>query len=407
MVENFAAAKYKDISAGVLIKGDGTTAYIARPLSKKDWVQDGPFRVKDLEAISGDTSALRQNFLDRYSRKAAFYSLFSRNEAYNNGADPEIFAVDKDGKLLTADRWLPPAKPKWNGNTIVYRDGVAGEIAATPGTCIALFVDELQRGLYRLHRAIQRTSKGGHLTLTNVYAFTKKELAALPPAVAQLGCAPTLNAYGPPLRLPDGLKVPIRSAGGHIHMGVTGMTPARARGIVQGLDLTLGVASVSLAEGIDDPRRRQFYGQAGEYRLPRHGVEYRVLSNFWLCHPAIAHLVLELARSCYRHSTTGLAQFLSGDITEARRIINESDVAGARKYIKKHKPLFETIVGYSLPQAANRDRAQDKALEVLSRGICSVVKDPENITAHWALDTNDWEYHSGNENATWGSFLSR
>jgi len=28
--------------------------------------------------------------------------------------------------------------------------------------------------------------------------------------------------------------------------------------------------------------RRRYYGLPGEYRLPKHGLEYRTLSNFWL-----------------------------------------------------------------------------------------------------------------------------
>ena len=45
------------------------------------------------------------------------------------------------------------------------------------------------------------------------------------------------------------------------------------------MDLFLGLQSVVLDS---DERRKELYGKAGAHRIKKYGVEYRVLSNFWI-----------------------------------------------------------------------------------------------------------------------------
>jgi hypothetical protein len=66
--------------------------------------------------------------------------------------------------------------------------------------------------------------------------------------------------------------VPFRTTGGHIHFGIGKRDDETVSRMVKALDAIIGVACVSLFDGIDDPRRRRMYGLAGEYRLPEYGV---------------------------------------------------------------------------------------------------------------------------------------
>lgn len=42
--------------------------------------------------------------------------------------------------------------------------------------------------------------------------------------------------------------------------------------------------------------RRKLYGKAGEYRLPKHGLEYRTLSNYWLTAYPLMSFAFGMAR---------------------------------------------------------------------------------------------------------------
>lgn len=66
---------------------------------------------------------------------------------------------------------------------------------------------------------------------------------------------------------------------GHIHIGYNDPNIDTNMRIIQVLDLFLGVPSVILDK---DTLRRELYGKAGEFRHKYYGVEYRVLSNFWI-----------------------------------------------------------------------------------------------------------------------------
>lgn len=76
-----------------------------------------------------------------------------------------------------------------------------------------------------------------------------------------------------------------RVAGGHIHIGMEGMTYTMALDIIRAMDIFLSVPLV-LLEPLSE--RKKMYGKAGAFRFKtiQDGkigiVEYRTPSNFWL-----------------------------------------------------------------------------------------------------------------------------
>src|ERR1019366_5440055 len=97
--------------------------------------------------------------------------------------------------------------------------------------------------------------------------------------------------------------------------------------MVKAMDAIAGVACVALFAKYDNPIRRQYYGLPGEYRLPKHGLEYRALSNAWLIHPLIMNLVIDFARKAAIMGKEGLFSKWKATEQETIDCITNCDVA--------------------------------------------------------------------------------
>lgn len=65
----------------------------------------------------------------------------------------------------------------------------------------------------------------------------------------------------------------------HIHIGYANPNIDKSLMILKYIDMFVGVPSVIYDK---DTERRKLYGKAGCFRLQSWGVEYRVLSSYWL-----------------------------------------------------------------------------------------------------------------------------
>lgn len=309
------------------------------------------------------------------------------------GADPEIFTVTKENQLLPAWEFLPPK----GHNVDTFWDGFQAEFTTPTETCLAWFLDHIRAGLVRVHKAAK--AKGGQLALTDVIEVPADILANAAEEHVRFGCDPSKNAYHDAAQLDaKPRELEIRFAGGHMHFGDTAIkTEEHAIPVVKALDAIWGVISVSLFEGLECPLRRVYYGRAGEYRLPPHGLEYRVPSNAWLCHPAIAQLSWTLARQAFY---IGINNMLSGvwnaDETEVRRVINDLDVEGARKILKANRVTLNALLrGYfnenhgrmdTTLYHATKQFAINHALAVILKGAATVLAEPKNLVRNWMLE---------------------
>lgn len=94
------------------------------------------------------------------------------------------------------------------------------------------------------------------------------------------GCDPDMNAWAlGQNEPPDGNSTNLRTAGGHIHVGLAHLDKSQVFHSVRMMDYFLGIPSVLLD---NDKRRRELYGKAGSFRFKPYGFEYRTLSNFWI-----------------------------------------------------------------------------------------------------------------------------
>lgn len=221
------------------------------------------------------------------------------------GCDPELFLATKSGSIIGAERVIPEnglfGRPY--GTADVVLDGVQVELNPSPSFCRQTLAGNISASMRALRTALQ--SKGDiHATFRQVVEVDPKELDTLSDKAKILGCQPSLNIYDTHATIGvDPATYTKRSAGGHIHLGLTSQIPGignkmmkeRER-LVPLLDIFVGNTCVLMDRDPGNVERRQVYGRAGEHRLPKHGLEYRTLSNFWLKSYALMSGVMALSR---------------------------------------------------------------------------------------------------------------
>lgn len=358
----------------------------------KDWndkiINFKPFRYRSYRKVSG-IRLLR-------NRRTPIESRLSPTL----GADPEIFVKDKDGNVMPAWTFLPAKRI--NGR--YFWDGWQAEFRTqSTGTCLAYFVDHIRHDLTTLNVYIlNNLPPGARLVMDSVVPVDTKGVSAEHVA---LGCAPSFNAYGePPLAGLNPRQIPFRFAGGHIHFGLSKSCFVEnwVEPVVKGMDRIVGLSAVCLARNMDNPIRRKFYGRAGEYRLPTHGLEYRVLSNFWLCAPEITHITFELARMGVTLGVTNQNWLFAGSDADVQTAINETDPDAAYALLRRNERLLKRLFkGTNIGDySQTSDITFEMYWEALRGGVGAVIRDPNDLSGNW-LFREDWVEHSNNNTATW------
>lgn len=202
------------------------------------------------------------------------------------GADPELFIRDSKGKLVGAHNFIPGTKknPSPVQDGALQVDGMAAEFNITPVATSGQLIHNVNSVLRQLKRFIPETYT---LDISPVAHFDKEVMRAAPETALELGCDPDFNAWSQEMNPPPSLADEfMRTAAGHIHIGWTVDKNVHdpdhffmCCAVVRQLDFFLGVPSLML-DGNNE--RRKMYGKAGAFRPKPYGVEYRVLSNFWI-----------------------------------------------------------------------------------------------------------------------------
>jgi hypothetical protein len=225
------------------------------------------------------------------------------------GSDPEVFLQDVAGKhisvigLIKADKWNPLQIPEMAQGFTLQEDNVALEYGIPPASSPDEFVHHI--------KAVMEKSKEWLPGLS----FSKLSCTVFPedqmehPMAHVFGCEPDFNAWtektNPKPRPPHKF---MRSAGGHIHVETT-QDPFD---VVKRMDRFLAVPSTLMDDG---ELRKQLYGKMGACRPKPYGVEYRVLSNYWIFEE-------ELIRWAWRNTERALAY--TGDVEEDFDILEEA-----------------------------------------------------------------------------------
>jgi hypothetical protein len=321
------------------------------------------------------------------------------------GSDPEVFVVDGDGEILPSWKFLPPKEKAifttpmaldWGVKT--FTDGFQAESLNKGGwSCLQLVIYAIRLGLKDILNEARRQHKCSQFTQHNTPIVKKDHLENEPMENVMLGCSPSHNVYGLMGDFPGNpRKLRYRFAGGHIHISQF-QHPDRIERYVKALDKIVGIYFVAAAAGIDNPIRRKYYGQAGEYRKPEWGLEYRTLSNAWLIHPAVAHLAFILSRGAINLVDADLDKLIPFGDELTIETINNCDVDFARKIVKANRDLLTAIFmngiryyGYAV-EGASTTPAQKKGLSTLAeKGILNFIPDVHNWEKNWCLNQPEW-----------------
>lgn len=196
------------------------------------------------------------------------------------GADVEFLVKKPNGSLASVEGLIGGSKkyPRWYDVGNLQEDNVLAEMAINP--CADR--NEWITNLGSLRRILNEVlMQKGFVADISASAIYPEELLVTPQA-KEFGCEPDYNAWLVSINDPPNSDTNIRSAGGHVHVGL----PKDSTGdmvllfeFTKWLDLYLGIPSVLID---DDVNRRTLYGQAGSFRPKGYGLEYRTLSNFWV-----------------------------------------------------------------------------------------------------------------------------
>jgi len=269
------------------------------------------------------------------------------------GTDPEFFLEDKKTKKkISAIPHIAGTKyePLFlsNGSKIQH-DNVALEFATEP----ARDAVDLARMIKETFKIIKPSIPATMDIIAEASAiFDDDQLNHL--EAMQFGCDPDFNAWTLDMNVPPNIDTKLRSCGGHLHVGhVDGaetdflLEHEGKVHTIRMMDTFLGISSIVLDSTPTSHQRRQLYGKAGCYRPTDYGVEYRVLSNFWLRNERyvffvdsvlqdLLNLLKDEKKKLFKGTKTNtrIIEIIGEDVIQA--VINNSDFEGANKIIKNY-----------------------------------------------------------------------
>ena len=269
------------------------------------------------------------------------------------GADPEIFLTE-GGKIVGAETVLPGDGLGVECGNRVMSDGVQAELQPLPSVCrvaLASNITACYKQLSQCFRAKRRREIA--INFSKVIRMSRTDLNALSEKARILGCEPSFNVYtgGQSDLTINPARSLIRSAAGHIHLGLSRPTQNQKAWIdsmVRALDLIVGNTCVLIDRDPANVVRRKVYGRAGEFRLPPHGIEYRTLSNFWLHSYQLMSLVMglvDVAVNVAHVEDVTVRDFLTTvNHRRVARAINTNNVALAQTNFDEYvRPILERV----------------------------------------------------------------
>lgn len=259
------------------------------------------------------------------------------------GCDPELFLKSKEtGEyvpsffVMEGDKNKPTDITKEGHN--IQCDNVMVEYGIPPCKTEDEFV---KHNLFVQNYIKEKVADPNNLAMVIFPSARFEEQNLLDERARKFGCDPDYNAHtgGTPNTVGN-TDTPWRCSGGHIHVGYENHNYKTNMAIVKAMDLFLSIPLILMEP---ENKRKEMYGKAGAFRHQKHGVEYRVTSNF-------IYSSEELMRWAYQQTLKALTfvnspEFKSClDFGRISKAIDEKDVKLAKALISKYESIGVTVL---------------------------------------------------------------
>lgn len=209
-------------------------------------------------------------------------------------SDPEIHLFDTKKKRVVSS--IPVLKTdKYNpinlgGGVNAYADNILTEVSLPPSKNKKEFIESFRNAFLRLQKHVGSNYR---IFPKAAHNYAKSELKDK--AAWEIGCSPTFDCYAKKINNPGAFKDGVRTSSTHIHLGNEKLLDFETRHkAIKILDIIVGCSSVIFDKDNTAKLRRQKYGKAGEFRMPKHGIEWRILDSFVLNSPKLLDLTYDL-----------------------------------------------------------------------------------------------------------------
>lgn len=208
-------------------------------------------------------------------------------KGFTFGCDPEGFIFDGDKPIPAAEAGIPGTKEApyeiFDG-LAVQVDGMAAEFNIPPVDNYEDWENYITTAVSMVESLLPDKLK---LKFVPAVVFDEDTFNKADDYSKELGCRPDVNAWtGDVNPIPNPDDPYLRCSGGHLHVGWTENESVadlqhvlNCQDLGKQLDWFLGAWSTLEDQ---DKRRRQLYGKMGAIRYKPYGLEYRVLSSFWV-----------------------------------------------------------------------------------------------------------------------------
>ncbi len=352
------------------------------------------------------------------------------DQSISLGADPEIFVVNKEEEIVSASNIINKEISVSEGSGAVANDGMQIELHPNPTQCRETLISNLFDCIKEANKLA--TDKGYKLTESFTKDVSPDILKSLSPEVQALGCEPDYSAYGGKIKILniDGSKHFKRYCGGHIHLGllvgenelnyqykkrIQEQYHNNADYMTKMFDYLVGNTFVLLDHDESNVERRKVYGQAGSYRRQKHGIEYRVLSNFWLRHSSLVSLAFLLARIATRYTPPIINSALGDDpLKTLSNIVDEKEIENAinnNDYIlaeKNFRKIFDFIT--TIKQNDFLEYFYDIDMQYilyLNKFPERAIHNKNSMINNWNINVGGRSYDEGHENYGWNWHMKK
>jgi hypothetical protein len=258
------------------------------------------------------------------------------------GSDPELFIVNTKTNTVVSSIGIIPGKKKqaflpedFQKGFGLQTDNILAEFNIPPVELIPgaskVFLSHIVTMKEYIRNFVKQINFDYDILCTASELVPEDQLQS--DEAKQFGCEPDYNVYTlSQNEAPKGNLTNLRTTGTHIHVGYTNNNLYTSLGLLKVLDLFLGVPSILIDK---DDRRRSLYGKAGCFRLTDYGVEYRVLSGYFIKDKIVIDWVFKQIVEAVNYYNTCMDIYL-----------NESDRPNSfsiEKYLPSEESIFNSI----------------------------------------------------------------